>query len=130
MRIVVAGRSIGLLTGFFGVGGGFMIVPVLTLWMGFHFLRAVATSLVIITITGIAALAAHLSLGAQIDVPVTVALAGATGAGALAGTLDRRARSAGGAGPRVRDRRQPASRCFCSSTSCCSAGRRTAEAAA
>ena len=86
-RIVVAGATIGLLTGFFGVGGGFMIVPVLTLWMGFHFLRAVATSLVIITITGIAALAAHLSLGAQIDVPVTVALAGATGAGALAGTL-------------------------------------------
>ena len=86
-RIVVAGAGIGLLTGFFGVGGGFMIVPVLTLWMGFDFLRAVATSLVIITITGLAALASHLSLGAEIDVPVTVALASATGAGALAGTL-------------------------------------------
>jgi uncharacterized membrane protein YfcA len=86
-RILVAGGSVGLLTGFFGVGGGFMIVPLLTLWMGFDFLRAVATSLVIITITGIAALVSHLSLGAELDVPVTVALAGATGAGALMGTL-------------------------------------------
>ena len=86
-RIVVAGGAIGLLTGFFGVGGGFMIVPVLTLWMGFDFLRAVATSLVIITITGLAALAAHMSLGAELDVPVTVALAAATACGALAGTI-------------------------------------------
>ena len=30
-RILVAGASIGLLTGFFGVGGGFVIVPALTL---------------------------------------------------------------------------------------------------
>jgi uncharacterized membrane protein YfcA len=86
-RIVVAGGSIGLLTGFFGVGGGFMIVPLLTLWMGLDFLRAVATSLVIITITGTAALVSHLSLGADLDVPVTVALAGATGVGALIGTI-------------------------------------------
>ena len=44
-RIVVAGTGVGLLTGFFGVGGGFMIVPVLILWLGFSFRRAVATSL-------------------------------------------------------------------------------------
>lgn len=86
-RIAVAGGGVGMLTGFFGVGGGFMIVPVLTLWMGFGFLRAVATSLVIITLTGLAALASHLALGAAIDVPVTVALASSTATGALAGTV-------------------------------------------
>ena len=59
-RVVVAGLGVGALTGFFGVGGGFVIVPVLTLWLGAPFRRAVATSLVIITLTGLAALASHL----------------------------------------------------------------------
>ena len=86
-RIVFAGLSVGALTGFFGVGGGFMIVPVLTLWLGFSFRRAVATSLVILTLTGVAALASHLAVGASIDVGLTAALAGSTGVGALAGSI-------------------------------------------
>jgi uncharacterized membrane protein YfcA len=85
--IVLAGAGVGVLTGFFGVGGGFLIVPVLTLLMGFSFRRAVATSLVIITLTGLAALASHLAVGAAVDVPITAALALATAAGALAGTV-------------------------------------------
>jgi uncharacterized membrane protein YfcA len=86
-RIVFAGLTVGALTGFFGVGGGFMIVPVLTLWLGFSFRRAVATSLVILTLTGVAALASHLAVGASIDVGLTAALAGSTGVGALAGSI-------------------------------------------
>nr|MBA3747428.1 sulfite exporter TauE/SafE family protein [Solirubrobacterales bacterium] len=86
-RTLVAGLAVGVLTGFFGVGGGFMIVPVLTLWLGFSFRRAVATSLVIITITGLAALAGHLALGAELDLPVTIALGTATAVGALLGTI-------------------------------------------
>ncbi len=86
-RLVWAGLGVGVLTGFFGVGGGFLIVPVLTLWLGFSFRRAVATSLVIITLTGCAALASHLAIGASVDLPVTIALALSTGVGALAGTL-------------------------------------------
>lgn len=85
--IVLAGAGIGALTGFFGVGGGFLIVPVLTLFMGFSIRRGVATSLVIITLTGAAALASHLAVGAAVDVPVTAALALSTAAGALTGTL-------------------------------------------
>jgi len=86
-RIVIAGVGVGALTGFFGVGGGFMIVPVLTLWLGFTFRRAVATSLVIITLTGLVALASHLAAGAAINVPVTVALSASTAIGALIGSL-------------------------------------------
>jgi len=86
-RAVLAGFCVGALTGFFGVGGGFMIVPVLALWFGVPFRRAVATSLVIISITGTAALAIHLAEGSTLDVPLTAALAGSTAAGALAGTL-------------------------------------------
>lgn len=86
-RVLVAGTGVGALTGFFGVGGGFLIVPVLTLWLGFGFRRAVATSLVIITLTGLAALVSHLSIGASVELPVTIALALSTGVGALVGSL-------------------------------------------
>ncbi len=44
------------MTGFFGVGGGFLIVPALTLLLGLVMRRAIATSLAIITLTGLAAL--------------------------------------------------------------------------
>jgi uncharacterized membrane protein YfcA len=86
-RALVAGAAVGLLTGFFGVGGGFVIVPVLTLWLGLGFRRGVATSLVIITLTGLAALASHLVTGARPNVPVTAALAASTALGALCGTF-------------------------------------------
>lgn len=86
-RILVAGAVVGLLTGFFGVGGGFIIVPVLTLWLGLGFRRAVATSLVIISLVGLVALASHLFAGTTIAVGVTAALAGSTGVGALLGTV-------------------------------------------
>ena len=85
-KIVVSGLAVGLLTGFFGVGGGFVIVPILTLWLDTPFRRAVATSLVIITITGVAALASHLLAGSRPDLGVTLTLGLATGTGALLGT--------------------------------------------
>lgn len=85
-RVLSAGLAVGLLTGFFGVGGGFVIVPVLTLWFGVGFRRAVATSLVIITLTGIAALLSHLGAGSEIDLAVAAALALPTALGAFIGT--------------------------------------------
>lgn len=87
LPIAGAGLGVGLLTGFFGVGGGFVIVPVLTLGFGLGFHRAVATSLVIITLTGLVALISHLSQGAHIIVGITVSLAASTAVGALLGTL-------------------------------------------
>lgn len=85
-RLLVAGAAVGLLTGFFGVGGGFVIVPVLTLWFKMSFRRAVGTSLIIIALTGTAALASHIITGTHIDLPITATLAGSTMLGALAGT--------------------------------------------
>jgi uncharacterized membrane protein YfcA len=81
-----AGLFVGVMTGFFGVGGGFMIVPVLTVGLDMAFRRAVATSLVIITLTGAAALASHLATGATPHVGVTASLAASTMVGALLGT--------------------------------------------
>lgn len=85
--IVAAGFAVGALTGFFGVGGGFMIVPVLTIAFGVGVHRAVATSLVIITLTGVAALASHLAAGATVDAGLTASLAIPTAVGAVAGTM-------------------------------------------
>ena len=84
-RVAAAGAAAGLLTGFFGVGGGFAIVPALTLVLGLPMTLAVGTSLVVIALTSAAALAAHLASG-TIDPSLTAAFAVAAIAGAVAGT--------------------------------------------
>ncbi len=51
----------GLVTGFFGVGGGFVVVPVLVL--GFDMPNAAGTSLVIIAVNSAVALAVRAGHG-------------------------------------------------------------------
>ena len=60
LTIIAAATGVGLLTGFFGVGGGFVIVPALVLLLGFDMPAAVGTSLLVIAINSAAALAARL----------------------------------------------------------------------
>lgn len=84
-RVVPAGLATGVLTGFFGVGGGFAVVPALTLLLGVPLRAAVGTSLAVIAITSTAALAAHLSSGG-VDWAVAGAFTAAAVAGALAGS--------------------------------------------
>jgi uncharacterized protein len=81
-----SGFAVGAMTGLFGVGGGFLIVPALTVLMGLAVRRAIATSLAIITLTGIAALVSHLAEGAEPDWDLTLTLCAAAAAGALAGS--------------------------------------------
>jgi uncharacterized membrane protein YfcA len=55
---IAIGCGIGLFSGVFGIGGGFLIVPVLALFFGLEMKKAVGTSLcavVMITISGFAA---------------------------------------------------------------------------
>ena len=54
-----AGTAVGFLTGLFGVGGGFVIVPALTLVLGFNMPQAVGTSLLVITVNALMALVAR-----------------------------------------------------------------------
>ncbi|HEX5712969.1 MAG TPA: sulfite exporter TauE/SafE family protein [Solirubrobacterales bacterium] len=81
-----SGLVVGMMTGFFGVGGGFLIVPALTSLLGLSLRRAIATSLAVIGLTGLIALGVHLGRGAEPDWPLTVALSGAAVIGALAGS--------------------------------------------
>lgn len=60
--LLLTATSIGLLTGFFGVGGGFALVPALVLVLRFPVRVAVGTSLLVMTFntaTALAARAAH-----------------------------------------------------------------------
>ncbi len=91
LRLLAGGLVVGVMTGFFGVGGGFLIVPVLTLVLGLGMRRAIATSLAIITLTGLAALTSHLATGSEPDWALTAVLAGSAAVGAVAGSsLGRR----------------------------------------
>jgi uncharacterized membrane protein YfcA len=54
-KIIAAALVLGFLTGFLGVGGGFLIVPALVLVLGLSMPQAIGTSLVIIAITSLAA---------------------------------------------------------------------------
>ena len=54
-----AGAGLGAVTGFLGVGGGFLAVPALVSVLGLTMRRAVGTSLLVITVNSLAALAAR-----------------------------------------------------------------------
>lgn len=56
VRLLLAATAVGLLTGLFGVGGGFAIVPALVLVLGFDTREAIGTSLVVIAVNATVAL--------------------------------------------------------------------------
>lgn len=56
LKVLAAGSLVGLLTGLFGVGGGFVIVPALMFLLGFDIRSATATSLLVIAINSAVAL--------------------------------------------------------------------------
>ncbi len=94
LKVTVAGSFVGLLTGFFGVGGGFVIVPALVLALGFSMPEAVGTSLLVIAVNSGVALTTRLD-GGTIDwgtvIPFTVAsLVGVVVGSRLASTRDSR----------------------------------------
>ena len=84
VQIALAGTAVGFLTGLFGVGGGFIIVPVLALVLEFPMASAVGTSLLVIAVNSAAALAPR--LGGGIDWGPTVIFGVAATAGVLAGS--------------------------------------------
>ena len=90
-RDLAAGALIGFLTGFFGVGGGFIIVPTLAVALSFSMRSAIGTSLAIITTTSLLGLGVHLAAGRNLNVDLAAAMAAACVAGAILGArLSRR----------------------------------------
>jgi uncharacterized protein len=92
VKVVVAGSFVGILTGFFGVGGGFVIVPALVLALGFTMPEAVGTSLLVIAVNSTVALMSRLPSGSVewgVVIPFTIAsLVGVFIGSRLASTRD------------------------------------------
>lgn len=83
-KVIAAGLIVGFLTGFLGVGGGFVIVPALVVALDFPMPVAVGTSLLIIAINSGASLLARAG-NANFDWSVIIPFTAAAIVGSLAG---------------------------------------------
>lgn len=84
VKIFAEGIGVGVVTGLVGAGGGFLVVPALTLLGGLPMEVAVGTSLVVITMKQFAAFS--MQLGSQpIDWTTTLAMSGMAVLGSFAG---------------------------------------------
>lgn len=85
-RCATTGLAVGGLTGFLGVGGGFLLVPALLIFGRLPLKLAISTSLVVITVNSAAGLLGHLR-----ETPFDWGVAGMFLSVALAGMLAGRA---------------------------------------
>jgi hypothetical protein len=81
-KTIGSGLVVGFLTGLFGVGGGFLIIPALVLLLGLPMTTAVGTSLLIIVVNSAAGFAAHAG-----EATLDYRLAGVFTVAAIAGSL-------------------------------------------
>ena len=89
-KVLAAGSVVGFITGFFGVGGGFVIVPALVLTLGFGMADAVGTSLLVIAINSAVALATRVgTTGVEWDVAIPFTVAGLVGVSVGKSLADR-----------------------------------------
>lgn len=69
--LLIVGVFTGVLSGLFGVGGGFVIVPALILFSGMSIHRAVGTSLMVIALVSVSGLASQIWAGHAISPEIT-----------------------------------------------------------
>lgn len=84
LRCLGTGLGVGLLTGFLGVGGGFVILPALVIFAGLEMKAAIGTSLAVIAVNSFAGLIGQLHY-VQFDWPITLGFLGAALAGMVGG---------------------------------------------
>lgn len=69
LTTLLSGAGVGVMTGFLGVGGGFLIVPALVMLVGLPIRQAVGTSLIVIAMNSLAGFLGHLG-GPALDLTV------------------------------------------------------------
>jgi len=84
-KLLPVGLAVGLAAGFFGIGGGFLIVPGLMAATGMTLANAAASSLVSVLVFGVATAGTYAAAG-RIDVPALIAMA----AGGIIGVIAAR----------------------------------------
>lgn len=87
MVLAAVGSSTGILTGLFGVSGGFLIVPALVTFSGMGVQRAIGTSLLVITLVSLSGIASHFMTGGSVPWEVTWLFLLGGLAGMTAGTV-------------------------------------------
>ncbi len=85
LKVLVTATVVGLLTGFLGVGGGFLVVPALLLALALPMRYAAGTSLVVIAITSAVALGVRAGVGIQPDWALVLVLTAASAVGGFLG---------------------------------------------
>ncbi len=88
-RLGIAGVAVGLLTGFFGVGGGFVIMPALVLILCFPARDAIGTSLVVVSLASLLALVPSLQHGSVEWATALPFAAGGVGGALLGARISR-----------------------------------------
>ena len=83
-RLVPMGLGVGLAAGFFGIGGGFLIVPALIAATAMPVACAVGTSLVVVTALGLTTATSY-ALSGHVDWPLTALLIAGGAGGAMVG---------------------------------------------
>lgn len=83
-KVLATGAVVGLVSGFVGAGGGFLIVPALVLLARMPMPRAVATSLLVITMQSASGLAGY-ALSTPLDWSLALSIAGLAVAGSFIG---------------------------------------------
>lgn len=83
--LLTAASFTGLLTGFFGVGGGFIVVPMLVLVLRFNIREASATSLLVMLLASITGLLSRIGTPLVVQWPAVIAFAMASMLGGLIG---------------------------------------------
>lgn len=69
--LLLVGVASGILSGMFGVGGGFIIVPALILFSSMSMSRAVGTSLMVISLVSLSGIGSQLWIGQSISLGIT-----------------------------------------------------------
>lgn len=85
-KAILAGFGVGILTGFLGVGGGFLIVPALVFFGGLPMKEAIGTSLFVIFLNCVAGLIGHATQN-HFDWSLTFIVMGLAVSGTIGGTI-------------------------------------------
>lgn len=86
LQLALIGAVVGIITGFLGAGGGFLIIPALLFFANLPMKQAVGTSLLIIFINSSIGFVGDLYIGTPIDYPFLLSILSMAFLGMLIGT--------------------------------------------
>ena len=85
-QLALIGSVVGIVTGFLGAGGGFLIIPALLFFANLPMKQAVGTSLLIIFVNSSIGFIGDLYIGTPIDYPFLLTISGMAFIGMIIGT--------------------------------------------